>query len=311
MARILVTGSTGFIGRHLVPALSIRRHEVVEAGRRPRPDAPRFIAVGEIGPATDWSQALADVDAVIHLAGLAHREAAEAEFFTVNDAGTRRLAEACHKAGVKVLMILSSIAAREAERDPRSSNAYGRSKLASETHARGFAESGGAGIILRPPLVYGHDAPGNWQRLQRLAASTTPLPFGAVRNRRSMCSVGNLSHAMVTSVEAALGGTGGGTFEVADREVVSLAQILRWLRAGMDMPHRLLPVPVSLMQAAARVAGREKLKTALLDDLTLDPSAFIRVFAWSPPETAEEAVKRSGQLYAANAGVRNQASAGS
>jgi len=298
MARILVTGASGFIGRHLVRVLQERGHEITEAGRRQRGTKRRFVMISDIGPATDWSSALIDIDAVVHLAGLAHREdAREAEFFAVNDEGTRALAAACEAAGIQVLVALSSIAARETEQNPQNANAYGRSKLASEAHVRRFAERGGIGIALRPPLVYGPDAPGNWQKLQHLAAKRLPLPFGAVRNRRSMCSVGNLCDALVTALEAGLNGVGGGTYEIADREVVSLSQILCWLREGMERPAWLLPVPHGLLDAVARLSGRQKLKAALLDDLTLDPSAFIRVFAWSPPETAEEAIRHSGRCF--------------
>src|SRR5690606_9962280 len=107
---------------------------------------------------------------------------------------------------------------------------------------RRFAQAGKVGVILRPPLVYGHDAPGNWGKLQRLAASRLPLPFGAVANRRSLCSVGNLCHAIVVATEAALKGTGSGTYEIADRDMVSLTEILTWLRAGMGKPSGLAPV---------------------------------------------------------------------
>jgi len=301
MARILVTGATGFIGRHLVPVLLERGHELTEAGRRPSGRAARFALVNDIGPETDWSEALTDVDAVIHLAGLAHCENAdEAQFFAVNDLGTRRLVESAEAAGVRALVAISSIAAREAERVEENASSYGRSKLAGEAHVRRFADTAGkVGVILRPPLVYGHDAPGNWRKLQRLAATGVPLPFGAVANRRSLCSVGNLSHAIAVATEAALQGIGSGAYEIADRDVVSLAEILTWLRAGMGRPSRLLPVPANLMRLAGDLLGKRKVVSALLDDLTLDPSPFMRVFAWSPREEAEEAIKRSGQLFAA------------
>jgi len=299
MARILVTGATGFVGRHLTPVLLERGHELTEAGRRPSGAAGRFALVNDIGPETDWREALMDVDAIIHLAGLAHREdAEEAQFFAINDLGTRRLVEASEAAGAQAFVAISSIAAREAERAAENASAYGRSKLAGETHVRRFAQAGKVGVILRPPLVYGHDAPGNWGKLQRLAASRLPLPFGAVANRRSLCSVGNLCHAIVVATEAALKGTGSGTYEIADRDMVSLTEILTWLRAGMGKPSGLAPVPAGLLRLAGRLSGKRKLVAALLDDLTLDPSPFMRVFAWSPPEEAEEAIKRSGRLFA-------------
>ncbi|MCT7377268.1 NAD-dependent epimerase/dehydratase family protein [Chelativorans salis] len=293
MAKVLVTGASGFIGRHLAPLLAARGHDVAEAGRRPRAGARRFFAVGEINAATDWQAALAGVDAVVHLAGVAHREdACEAEYFAINEAGTGRLVEACAAAGVHAVVFVSSIAAREG------ANAYGLSKRAGEAHVQRFAAMDGkTGIALRPPLAYGHDAPGNWQRLQRLAATGVPLPFGLVSNHRSLCSVGNLCDAIAVAAEAGLLGIGSGVYEVADREQVSLCEMLTLLRAGMGRPRRLLPVPPGLLRLAARASGRRKLAAALLDDLTLDPSDFMRTFEWNPPETAQDAILQSGQSY--------------
>lgn len=306
MARILVTGTTGFIGRHLVPALCARGHEVVEAGRRPRKGASRFVAVGEIGPETDWRKALEGVDAVVHLAGIAQRNADSNgdhdRCHRVNALGTEQLAQQACDSESRTLVFLSSIfAGRE---DP---SAYARSKRAAEVHVAAFSEGGRAGIVLRPPLVYGSDAGGNWKKLQRLAASGLPLPFGAIANRRSLCSVGNLCSAVAVAVEAGLKGAGSGTYEIADREAVSLAQMLGWLRDGMEKPRRLIPLPASFLRIAGRASGRRELFAALLDDLVADPSGFMRVFAWSPSETAEEAIKGSGRLYAAR--LRNGVSA--
>ncbi|MFC6490953.1 NAD-dependent epimerase/dehydratase family protein, partial [Nitratireductor sp. GCM10026969] len=153
MAKVLVTGATGFIGRHLVPVLIRRGHTVVEAGRNRREGTPQFVPVGAIDGETDWSPALAGADAVVHLAGVAHRpDAAEAAYFTVSDVGTGRLVEACAGIGVKAFVFLGSIAAREA------ADAYGASKRAGEEHVRRFCEGADrAGIVLRPPLVYGFD----------------------------------------------------------------------------------------------------------------------------------------------------------
>lgn len=294
MAQILVTGATGFIGRHLVPYLLARGHRVVEAGRRLRSAEARFVAIGDIGPETDWERALAGVEAVVHLAGLAHRgNAGEADYLTVNDAGTRRLADACAAGGVDTIVLVSSIAAREAAAAPGHASVYGRSKLAGEAHVRQFAEAGGTGIVLRPPLVYGHDAPGNWEWLQRLAAGGLPLPLGRATNRRSLCSVGNLCHAITKAVETGVREARSGTYEIADRETLPLAEIIALLRSGMDVPRRLLPVPPRLLRLAAQAVGR----AALTEDLTLDASGFMQIFGWSPPESAPDAIMRSGRLY--------------
>ncbi|WP_173934049.1 NAD-dependent epimerase/dehydratase family protein [Chelativorans sp. Marseille-P2723] len=297
MAQILLTGSTGFVGRHLAPALAASGHRIVEAGRRLRSAEARFVPIGEIGPETRWEDALADVNAVIHLAGLAHRKVvAASDYYTVNDAGTQTLVEACKAAGVGVVIFVSSIAARTAAKTPHEAT-YGASKRAGEEHVLRFARSGRTAIVLRPPLVYGHDAPGNWRRLQRIAASGLPLPFGAVANRRSLLAVGNLCHAIGAALEVGLRGEGGGIYEISDREPVSLAEILSSLRAGMGLPPRLFPVPARMLRLAARVTGTTASATSLLDDLILDPSPFMKAFDWAPPEKTLEAIAQSGRLY--------------
>ncbi|GGA61540.1 UDP-glucose 4-epimerase [Nitratireductor aestuarii] len=297
MAKILVTGASGFVGRHLVPALEARGHAVVEAGRRRRSGAAQHVAISDIGPETDWSGKLEGMDCVIHLAGLAHRKAPDEQFHAVNDQGTERLVDACRSAGVGAFVLLSSIAARKAEQLPREANAYGRSKLASERHVLHAAELGSlTGIILRPPMIYGHDAPGNWHRLQRLAAGSLPLPFGSVHNRRSHCSIDNLCSAIVSAVEE--GVQGSGVYEIADEDQVSLAETLELLRDAMGKKAALLPVPVAILRAALAALGQKKLVESLLDDLQLDPSPFMRAFNWKPPEKAKEAIRKSGRLFA-------------
>src|SRR5690606_34105308 len=148
---------------------------------------------------------------------------------------------------------------------------------------------GMTGIALRPPLVYGHDAPGNWRRLQQLSRTGLPLPFGSIHNHRSHCSIDNLCSAILVALEAALQGRGGGIYEIADQEDVSLAQIITWLRQGMGKGPGLVPVPVGMLHAGFHLLGQARLVETLLDDLVLDPSSFMHEFDWTPPENAKEA----------------------
>lgn len=293
-----MTGATGFVGRRLTPLLPARGHHVVEAGRRAGASGTRFVAVGEIDGATDWRDALDGVDAVVHLAGLAHRDAGDADedaYFAVNDRGAAKLAADAAAAGVRTFVSVSSIFAKFVETRP---SAYARSKLAGEAHVARFGEGQGrCGIVLRPSLVYAWDAAANWNRLQRLAASGLPLPFGAVRNRRSLCAVENLCDAIAVAVEAGMQGAAGGSYEIADSEVVSLAEIIIWLRRGMDMPARLVPVPPGLLRLAGAATGKSELVATLTGDMVVDASDFRRDFGWRPLTASPEGVARSGRLF--------------
>ncbi|WP_265517711.1 NAD-dependent epimerase/dehydratase family protein [Nitratireductor luteus] len=300
MATILLTGATGFVGRHTARHLAARGHRLRLAVRSCG-GAPDSVVIGSIDGRTDWSGALRDVDTVVHLAGPAHGKVEDEQvFFQVNDAGTARLAEGCEAAGVTALVFMSSIAAREAEGQPGAASPYARSKLAGEAHVRRFGGAEGrTGIALRPPLVYGPDAPGNWAKLMRLAASGLPLPFASVHNARTLCAVDNLCDAIAAAVEGGIRSKGTGVYEVADRESVAIAEIAGLLRDGMGLPRRLLPAPPDLLAAGLRLAGKGAMAEQLLGDLKVDAAAFCRAFEWKQPMDARAAITACGKAYMA------------
>ena len=166
--RALVTGATGFIGHHLVHAL-LEKGDRVVCLVRPTSDTSQLptervsLAIGDINDPASLQAALVNVGVVYHLAGALTAMSPEA-FFSVNEAGTRNLAEACARAGSPpILVILSSLAAAgpnpadrpRNEQDPDAPvSDYGRSKLAGERAARASAEKLPLTIV-RAPIVFG------------------------------------------------------------------------------------------------------------------------------------------------------------
>lgn len=167
-----VTGSTGFLGRHLVPALTAAGWRVRALARRDPPAAlwgsaePQIVR-GDLADAAALA-ALADgADLVIHAAGLIKARSL-ADFMSVNEGGARGVAQAAKAAGARMVMV-SSLAARE----PGLSD-YAASKRAGETAARQVL--GDALTVVRPPAVFG---PGDRETLGlfKLAAGwIVPLP---------------------------------------------------------------------------------------------------------------------------------------
>jgi UDP-glucose 4-epimerase len=312
MRHILITGASGFVGRHLVPRLLADGHALtlaVRAGAAPGASSgpPRTAVVGGISGRTDWRPALEGCDTVVHLAARTPaRGVVERSYFEVNDEGTARLCAQAAEAGVGHIVMMSSIFAlvdNASERivDDRTASGtvapYGRSKLAAEGHVRAAAGPARATVSLRPPLVYGPGAKGNWRRLETIAASGVPLPFATVQNRRSLVSVVNLVDA-VAKVVSKPGQPGSAeAFAVADADPLSTADIVRALREGMGLSPRLFPVPSAALSAVCGlIAGRQTARS-LLGSLEICSRRFCEAYGWSPPEAAHEAVRRTGAEF--------------
>lgn len=308
MRRFLVTGANGFVGRALTSELAAAGFELTLALRNPRATSGphREVTVGDISGATDWSEALRDCAGVLHLAGqIPARGVTEERFRVVNDEATARLAKQAAAAGVRFFMLMSSMAAitdNASERTvsdatpARPVSAYGRSKLAAERHIEAFTADGGTGVALRPPMIYGAAAGGSWGMLQKLAATGLPLPLGAVHNRRTGLSIGNLNDAILTVVRAGEAAPTG-AYVVADANPIGLTQMLRLLRQGMGLPPRLLPVPPFLLAKPLMLAGKKGMANSLFEDLVIDAGRFRDAFGWTPPENVLDAVRKSGADY--------------
>lgn len=308
MSRILVTGATGFIGRAAVASLAAAGHVVRAAVRAlPAPFADEVEAVphGDLAGAVDWRPLVAGMDAIIHLAGIAHagRGVTQAQYERVNHQATAGLANAARAAGVGCVILVSTIRAQtgpaadhvvtEADR-PRPTDAYGRSKLAAE-HA--LAQSGAPFTILRPVLVFGAGVRGNLQALMRLAALPLPLPFGALTNRRSLVSLSNLLGAIshVLAREASRGET----YVVADPHPISLAELVTAMRTGLGKAPGLIPVPPGLVRIGLAALGRRESADQVGGPLVVDPKKLLAA-GWQPDldtASAIAAMARQWQVH--------------
>jgi nucleoside-diphosphate-sugar epimerase len=321
--KVLVTGASGFVGQALCDALTARGAGIIRAMRTPRGTANEAM-VGNIDASTDWRAALAGCDAVVHLAARVHvmhdtSTDPLAEFRAVNTAGTLHLARQSAQAGARRFVYLSSIkvngegATLSPGRPPRlrlspqgggeskpytehdapaPEDAYAISKWEAEQGLRDIERASGMQVaILRPPLVYGPGVKANFESLMRLVARGVPLPLGAVYNRRSLIYLGNL----VSAIEACLDhpDAGGKTFLVSDGEDVSTPELIRRLARAMGKPARLIPVPVALLRAAARLAGKSAQADRVLGSLAVDSSALRETLGWRPPFTLDEGLAQT------------------
>ncbi len=311
-----------------MPLLVSHGHEVVAASRAPVDFAGAAWRLSpELGPESDWSQAVEGAEAVVHLAGrsLIGRESAEEEQLCqrTNVDGTARLARQAVASGVRHFLFLSSVHAVAAESDeiitasttPRPSSAYGRSKLAAEQALRQeLMGAACAWTILRPPAVYGPGHASNLAQLAKLVTTGLPLPLASMRNRRSFVYVENLVDAIAACLENPT--AFGNIYLPSDGEDVSTPDLIRKIAKANESvqcsvfsasagdgetrhtshltrhSYRLLPFPMSILKAAGRLPGLGALRK-LTASLYVNSEPMCRDLGWKPPFAMEEGLQRT------------------
>jgi UDP-glucose 4-epimerase len=289
---ILVTGSTGFVGRAVVDAFA-RGGDQVRAAARRQPEKPfapgvEVVLHGDLAAPIDWSPLVAGIDSVVHLAGIAHvgNGIPADRYDQVNRAATADLAQAAARAGVRQLVFVSSIRAQTGpsadhaltENDiARPTDAYGQSKLAAEKAVR---DSGVPCTIMRPVVFYGPAAKGNVGLILRAAASPLPLPVKSFVNRRSMIGIDNFVSALrfVLASDAAIGQT----YVVADPGIPPrFCDLFAILRRARHRRPLLVPLSPEYLEWPLRLIGRNDFWERLGGNLRVDASKLIEA-GWHP-----------------------------
>jgi UDP-glucose 4-epimerase len=298
---VLVTGAGGFVGRHLVPLLACKGWSVRRAVRGPlmRHDE---VVIQSIGPETDWRAALAGVDAVVHLAARVHHpndQYATALYRSVNVEGTLHLARCALKAGVRQFIFVSTVLVHGRSNDGRPPfsetdeltprGLYGLSKAAAEAGLKALAKDGDMRVtVIRPPLVYGTAAKGNFALLVKAIKHGVPLPFAGIRNHRAFLSVDNLTSFILQRLPHA--DRDFDVFLVADEEQVSTPEFVERLARAAKTRSRLFWMPTPVLSALFKASGRREAHDSLIGSLELDLSKAASV-GWRPQVTLDEGLR--------------------
>jgi len=308
---ILITGATGFVGSRLLEHALQQGFPVRRALRRAVDDAVvGDLVVGDLTPDTNWREALRDIEVVVHLAARVHVMSDKVadplvEFRKVNTDATLNLARQAAQSGVKRFIYLSSIKVNGEETEPGesfspddefvSTDPYGLSKYEAEKGLLALAKNTNMEVvIIRPPLVYGPAVKANFASMINWVSRGVPLPFGAVRNQRSLVALDNLVSFIIhclTHPKAA-----NEVFLVSDGEDVSTTELLQQVAKAFGKKPFLIPVPVDLMKFAANILGKGDVANRLFGSLQVDSSKAKKLLGWKPVITMDEQLKKIAKM---------------
>jgi nucleoside-diphosphate-sugar epimerase len=283
--KVVVTGSTGFIGQHLL-STSFEGIDLL----------PVSLRLGSVDVIPENG-----IDCVVHLAGKAHDMTAQRdeEYFEVNRDLTKALAERAIACRIPHFVFMSTAKVYgDAPRLPLNEESsclpedpYSLSKYQAEQALLELRNRGTSFAFVRPPVVYGPGVKGNILRLLELASSRTFLPLGGIANRRSMVYVGNLN-ALLASI---ISNRSEGVFLPADSRPVSTSELVTEMRECFGLPPRLFAVP-KLVKIAFSIF-RPRLYERLFGDFVLESVETNRKLGFVPPYSSSQGIGKMVDWY--------------
>lgn len=311
MARILLTGATGFVGSHVAERLRGRGHALrctvrASSDLRWLEGLDAETAEVDLADGGGLEAALEDVERVVHVAGVTRAHRAEL-FRRVNVEGTRRLAGAALGAGVRRFVFVSSLAARGPDGAGGAVSAYGRSKRAAEGRLRRLAPADGMeAVVLRPGGVYG---PRDTDLLElfRLAARGW-FPLAPSAGVVQPIYVDDLAAAVGAAADAEAPGFG--PWPLAGRGRHGWSELADGVEEALGRPMRRIPVPGPLLVAAGAAVELVAWATGRAPDFdrrtardlaghswTCDTSASEEALGWEPEVELGDGLERTVSWY--------------
>lgn len=297
--KVLVTGGTGRIGKHLVAALLEGDDKVRVLAREPEKakelwgDAVEVVQ-GDVTDKAAVARAVEGVDVVYHLAALVSYDAARETLFAVNLEGTRNVLEAAK--GKRIIHLSStSVYGKKAvspitERAPFSpTDLYGESKAAADNLAR----QAGA-IVLRPTVVYGFGFSEGFFKLFSMVEKKNMVIAGDGRNRLQWSHISDVVAALVLAKEK---GNPGEAYNIVGDDVKTQEEFLGLVARQLGAPAPKTKVPLFLLRTVGTFVVKSSYIETFASDRFFDCSKAKRDLAWQPKIGFEEGLKDAVAEY--------------
>lgn len=307
--KILITGANGFVGKQLIKSLLDQGTYFIHAASRHKDkvlkhDDIDVFEIQQVGKETNWHEALQDCHCVVHTAARVHIMKDDslnplAEYRQVNVEGSINIAKQAIQHGVKRFIYLSSIKVNgdktsnnksfTAEDSPNPLDPYALSKHEAEESLKNLCKNTSMElVIIRPPLVYGPQAKGNFALMVHMIKKGYPLPLKNINNKRSMVSIYNL----VSMIERCLvhPNINNQTFLISDNNDLSTSELI--IKIGQVLNKRVLlfSIPYIFLNTVAKMIGKKAIVDRLYDSLQIDMSKTQSLLGWYPVVTVDQAL---------------------
>lgn len=307
MNTILVTGAYGFVGTNLSEYLKSKEYYRQIALDIQKKEVSNY---DEVFIWDDLDQFdFNSIDAIIHLAGKAHdtKNTSQAEeYFKINVGLTKIIFDKFLKSNATKFIYFSSVkaVADSVKNDmlteddiPNPQTPYGQSKLKAEEYILSQELPRGKKIyILRPAMIHGPGNKGNLNLLYKLVLKGIPYPLGAFLNKRSFTSIDNLNFIIE---QLLIQNIPSGIYQIADSESLSTNELIELIALSVGKKSRILDLPVSIIQMAARLGdllplplNSEKLKK-LTENYNVSNKKLIDSLGITLPFTAKEGMNKT------------------
>jgi nucleoside-diphosphate-sugar epimerase len=313
--QVLVTGANGFVGSALCRRLQKEKWPVRALVRSSHSLSHNIsftdtAFIDDIGVESDLATHLEGIRTVVHLAARVHVMHDTAvdpllEFKKINTNGTIALANVSVRAGVKRFVYLSTIKVNgeqtfdypfSADVPVHPIDPYAVSKWEAEQKLHEIGrETGLEIVIVRPPLVYGPMVKANFLKLMRLVDKGLVLPFGSIKNKRSMIYIDNLVDFLMCCIAHPVAVNE--TFLVSDGDDLSTPQLIGLLAKHLGKPDRLIPFPPGLLKGCAKLLGKGNVAERLFCSLQIDIRKAKKKLNWQPPFTVDYGLMKTGRWY--------------
>jgi len=277
--RLLVTGSSGYLGRSFIQEYKKKYH---------------FQTFSKQKESLEQLN-ISNIDVVVHCAALVHqkKELSYKKYYDINTLYPTELAKKAKVAGVKQFIFISTIAVYDPkeslinqETEPKPKSSYGKSKYEAEKQLLALQDDQFNIVIIRTPMIYGKNAPGNIDTLIKLIHKVCILPFGKINNQRSFIYIKNITSV----IDQAIQNKTEGILLVADKKPISTTKLISSLAKGMNKKVWLIHIP--LFETLLKKL-KPKLHSKLYGNLKIEDNLKHFFPHYQLPYTIEIAINKS------------------